>query len=195
MRALANDKPKQWDSIIPQAEFDYNHMVNRTIGKSPFSIIYTKAPNNTVDLVFVTHIHSTASNNFTYNYVQQHEAIKSQIEAFNAKYKLAADKHMRTKTFQVGNLVPVFLRNITGTYHKLKKKKLGPFQVLKVLGENSYLLDFPDDLKISPIFNIVDLYLYIPPDAFLSSSFEIMGNLVEGRKELMTKEPGLDEGD
>lgn len=28
LKALASDKPKQWDSILPQAKFAYNHTVN-----------------------------------------------------------------------------------------------------------------------------------------------------------------------
>lgn len=194
LRALASDKPKQWDSIVPQAEFAYNHMVNRTTSRLPFSIVYAKSPNYTMDLVSVTHIHSTAAKNFTDNYVQQHEAVKAQIEASNAKYKHATNKHRLTKSFQVGNLVLVFLRKEhfpMGAYHKLHKKKLGPFQVLKVLNENAYLLDFFDDLKILPIFNIADLYPYIPPDVALSLSFEIMGDFVEGKEQMMEKKPEL----
>lgn len=64
-----------------------------------------------------------------------------------------------------------------------------PFQILKVLGENSYLLDFPDDLKISPIFTVADLYPYVWPNAALSLSVEIEGDFVDGREELMRPNP------
>ena len=33
------------------AEFAFNSMVNRSTGHSPFTIVYTKAPNSTVDLI------------------------------------------------------------------------------------------------------------------------------------------------
>lgn len=35
---------------IPQAEFAFNHMKNRSTGKSPFEVVYTKLPHLTVDL-------------------------------------------------------------------------------------------------------------------------------------------------
>jgi hypothetical protein len=30
----------QWDNILPQVEFSYNDSINRSIGQSPFQIIY-----------------------------------------------------------------------------------------------------------------------------------------------------------
>ena len=46
------------------------------------------------------------------------------------------------------------------TYQKLQAKKMGPFRVLKWLGENAYLLELPLDLHFSPIFNVEDLPIY-----------------------------------
>jgi hypothetical protein len=51
----------------------------------------------------------------------------------------------------------IFLR---GTYNKLKLKNIGPCKILRRFGENAYELELPEDVGISPIFNIVDLYVY-----------------------------------
>lgn len=53
IRCLRGDKPRQWDLILPQAGFAYNHMKDRTTGKSPFEIVYIKLPRLTVDLVHI----------------------------------------------------------------------------------------------------------------------------------------------
>ena len=37
---------------------------------------------------------------------------------------------------------------------------MGPFRVLKRLGENAYLWELPSNLHFSPIFNVEDLYIY-----------------------------------
>ena len=48
-----------------------------------------------------------------------------------------------------------------GTYTKLKMKKFGPYKILKKYdSRNTYEVEFPYGIHISPIFNIVDLTKY-----------------------------------
>jgi hypothetical protein len=47
-----------------------------------------------------------------------------------------------------------------GTYNKLKMKKIEPCTVLRKLRENSYEIELPEGIRISLIFNIIDLYPY-----------------------------------
>jgi len=37
---------------------------------------------------------------------------------------------------------------------------MGPFQIIKKWGSNAYVLDLPNDLSISPIFNVEDVTLH-----------------------------------
>ena len=50
LRCLVGDKPKGWDLILPQAEFAYNNSINRSIGRSPFQIVYGSNPRITLEL-------------------------------------------------------------------------------------------------------------------------------------------------
>lgn len=58
----------------------------------------------------------------------------------------------------------VHLRNerfLVGTYKKLKMKKFGPCKLLKKYDSiNAYEVGVPNELNISPVFNILDLTEY-----------------------------------
>jgi hypothetical protein len=47
-----------------------------------------------------------------------------------------------------------------GTYNKLKMKKIGPCRILINFSTNAYEIEFPDNVGLSPIFNVLDLYPY-----------------------------------
>jgi hypothetical protein len=41
-----------------------------------------------------------------------------------------------------------------GTYNNLKMKKIRPCKILRKFDANAYEIELPDDVGISPIFNI-----------------------------------------
>lgn len=69
---------------------------------------------------------------------------------------------------QVGDLVMIHVpksRLPSGTHHKLKARKLGPFHIILKCGDNAYVIDLPPELKISNVFNVKNMSEYFPPDA------------------------------
>lgn len=51
----------------------------------------------------------------------------------------------------------------TGSYSKLKDGKIGPENQSQI-SHNTYSLDLPAHLQISPTCNVADIYEYHPPD-------------------------------
>lgn len=97
-----------------------------------------------------------------------HIHVKQHLEDMNNKYKEKAYEKRRHKEFEVGNEVMVYLRKerfSIGTYNKLQMKKFGPYEIfIKFSFGNAYEVELPDNLSISPIFNILDLHEYHEPE-------------------------------
>ena len=55
-------------------------------------------------------------------------------------------------------------RSPRGIYNKLKMKKIGPCKMLRKFAANAYEIELPDNVGISPIFNVADMYPYNKDD-------------------------------
>ena len=147
------------------AEFAYNNSVNHSAGKSPFQIVNDYSPHTPIDLVpLPPHMRvSEPVENFAKHIHHLHAEIRRKISLSNEEYKLAADVHCRSKEFNVGDHVMVCIRpeRIPKTFSKiLYARAMGPYSIIRKMGFNAYLLDLPNDMDISPVFNVEDLLPY-----------------------------------
>ncbi|KAF8412801.1 hypothetical protein HHK36_000771 [Tetracentron sinense] len=118
-----------------------------------------------VDLLDVTGQPHVSDDAVAYaeNLKEIQDQVRQKLVEMNQRYKEASDGHRRYKEYQVGDLVMVFLRRErfpTGTYHKLKSKKIGPCKIIRKFGENAYEVELSHNLDISLIFNVAVLYSY-----------------------------------
>lgn len=163
LRCLVGDKPKGWDLILPQAEFAYNNLVNRTTSNSPFQIIYGSSLRVFSDLKRIDSVDkkSAEAEDFADHMKSIHEEVREHINKMNSQYKSKVDLKRRHKEFQIGVEVMVHLRKErfpAGTYNKLKMKKFGPCRIVSRHDSgNAYKIELPSGLNISSIFNIFDL--------------------------------------
>lgn len=135
IRCICGDHVKQWDFALAQAEFAYNSSVHLSIGRSPFSVVYTKTPRHAVDLLRLPKDeqmpkYATSMAELVKN-VQ--EDVKAKLTASNAKYKADANKKRMQQLLNVGEQVLIYLRkerSPVGTSHKLSPKKYGPYEIL-----------------------------------------------------------------
>ncbi|PKU66790.1 hypothetical protein MA16_Dca015050 [Dendrobium catenatum] len=167
LRCLVQEHPRQWEDMLSKAEFAYNSMVNRTTGKAPFVIVYTKHPNTALDISILPKCKSSAATNFTKQYEEMLSEVKHQIVKSNQKYKEAADTRHRQRLFSVGDLVMVRLRRERfppGTYSKLARRKIGPIPIMAKINDNAYSVALPADCNTSPTFNVSDIWPYNPPN-------------------------------
>lgn len=92
-----------------------------------------------------------------------HEQVKIKLEDNSQKYKQQANLKRMEVQFNVGDEVLVHLCKecfLRGAYNKLKQKKIGPCKVLQKFSANSYEIQLPPGIGISPIFNVADMFPY-----------------------------------
>jgi hypothetical protein len=94
LRALVHDKPRQWDTVLPHAEFAFNRTPNRSTGFCPFEIVYGRVPNGVLDLAPTPAVgkKSYKAENMTEEMRSIHKIVQQRIQESNAKYKAAADQ-------------------------------------------------------------------------------------------------------
>jgi hypothetical protein len=165
LRSLVTKHHNQWDHILPQEEFAYNESQNRSTGKIPFQILYGMKPRGVSKLrdLEQSEIRSIGAEDFATEIQKLHSQIRGKLQSSNQEYKCRAEQHRRELHFEVGDQVLAHLgkeRFPIGTYNKLKMKKIRPCKILRKFDTKSYVIELPDDVGISPIFNISNLYPY-----------------------------------
>ena len=101
--------------------------------------------------------------NFAKHIHNLHAEIRRKISLSNEEYKQGADVHRRSKEFNVGEYVMICIRleKIPKTFSKkLYAKPMDPYSIIYKLGSNAYLLDLPNNIDISHVFNVEDLLPY-----------------------------------
>lgn len=149
IRSLTFDHPKQWDLILPQAEFAFNSMENGSTKHPPFSIVYTKKPNHTLDHMCLPKITSIVAHNLAMFINSTILEVKQNLAPANELHKSIVDWHKRHQVFVVGDLVMVDIRKQripASANHKLFAKKMGPYPITHKINDNAYHLELPSSL-------------------------------------------------
>ena len=81
LRSLTAEHPKQWDQVLAQAEYAYNDSPNRSIGQSPFHIVYGMHPRGVSKLrnLGKEEMRSAEGEDFASEMQAIHEQVKHQL--------------------------------------------------------------------------------------------------------------------
>ena len=94
LRSYVGKNVKQWDLILPQIEFAYNRSMHRTVGKSPFEVVYGLQPIGPMELAPHPTIQQFSGDAEVRGkeIKKLHEEVRLKIEKNNAKYVEQANR-------------------------------------------------------------------------------------------------------
>ncbi|KAJ9543245.1 hypothetical protein OSB04_022952 [Centaurea solstitialis] len=166
LRSLVGNNPRQWDVILPQAEFAYNRSPHRSTGRSPFFVVYGRNPFTPLDLApLAATEHFCAEGEERAEQIKSiHQQVRDQIVNNNIVYQRRANVHRKRVVFKEGDLVWIHLskdRFPKGRAGKLQPRADGPFKVLERINDNAYKIELPSHYNVSATFNVADLKPFV----------------------------------
>jgi translation initiation factor IF-1 len=133
---------------------------------SPFQLVYGFNPHAPIDLLPLSPSEMTCfdASQWSEFILKMHGTTKLNIDKMNEKYHIAASKGRKEVKLEPGDLVWLHLRK--ERFSELRKSKLmscaaGPFKILAKINGNAYKLELPPEFRVSPSFNISDLWPYL----------------------------------
>jgi hypothetical protein len=196
LRIFCGTEPRNWSTYLPMAEFAHNNRAHEVSRMTPFQIIYGTEITG-IPTAFPTIKAPAVEQRLTEITKIRHEAL--------AAHELARQLVMRRnkgtyKPFKLGDSVWLDSRHLNIPYgsNKLKPKRVGPFKIVKTLGEPGkevlYELDLPHQWRCHPVFNTVLLspyretgehgpnYLKPPPDLINGENEYEVESIIAHRK-------------
>jgi hypothetical protein len=159
LRCFIGDQPKTWAHWIPWAEYWFNTTYNASTGKSPFEIVYGRAPPTLVRWVQgETRVEAVQK-----ELLDRDEAIRqlrNHLLRAQERMKHFADKNRSDRSFEIGEWVFVKLRahrqkSVVSRIHaKLSAKYYGPYPVVARIGAVAYKVKLPEGSRVHPVFHV-----------------------------------------
>jgi len=161
-----------WDEALPWVLFSYQKVSVKTLGCSPFDLLYNRSVPGPLALIKSAWLHKTDLSSAKQNVIKfmlnTREQRRSAVEQANkvtvqqrTKSKTWYDKRAVTRFFtpskKVLDLLPVPCKPLQAKYH-------GPYTVLEQLGPVDYVIATPDRRKVKRVCHVNLLKKYLERD-------------------------------
>ncbi|WMV07595.1 hypothetical protein MTR67_000980 [Solanum verrucosum] len=143
LRACVMDFGGQWDQFLPLAEFAYNNSYHSSIQMAPFKALYGRRCRSPIGW----------------------------FETAQSRHQSYADQRRRPLRFSVGDRVLLCVSPMKGVMRfgrrgKISPRYIGPFEILRTVGEVTYELALPPGFSaIHPVFHVSMLRRYVPDES------------------------------
>ncbi|GJV41601.1 hypothetical protein Tco_1420041 [Tanacetum coccineum] len=162
LRACAIDFGKGWVNHLPLVEFSYNNSYHASIKAAPFEALYGRKCRSPVCWTEVGEAQILGPE-LIQETTEKIVQIKQRMQAARDRQKSYADLKRKPMEFQVGDKVMLKVSPWKGVVRfgkrgKLNPRYVGPFKVLKRVGDVSYKLELPEELsRVHNTFHVSNL--------------------------------------
>lgn len=163
---MTSTEPKKWCSWISLAEYWYNTTYHTAIKMSPFQALYGFPPPLISELA-IPGPEEEDAHNFLSAKQQMLEQLKTNLLQAQNRMKRYADLKRVERIFEVEDMVYLKMApyrlaafGFRGAL-KLQHKYYGPFIIVQKIGKYAYKLQFPEHVKIHPVFHVSQLKKHI----------------------------------
>jgi len=164
LRCFSQDRPTQWSSWLPWAEYWYNTSWHASIKLTPYEAVYGVPPPRLLSYVpGMTQVDAVEEVLRTRQQILT--LLQHNLQHAQQRMKRYSDLKRTERSFEVGQMVYLRLqpykqssvaarRNL-----KLSPRFYGPFSIIRKIGAVAYELDLPTNSRIHPIFHVSQLKL------------------------------------
>ncbi|GBG75316.1 hypothetical protein CBR_g19948 [Chara braunii] len=174
LRALIVPDQNTWDKELHKVKGLYNNFIHSATGVTPNQLQYGWPMRNPLSYLFPKRSPGLMPGMLGYN-AKYTRLLKTVIAAMNKRQHAMikhANKMRKEEKFKVGDYVWVKMSEFSdeeGVSRKLLPLYYGPWQILKVIGDDfgpSFVIDVPPHLRTYPVFHASKLFPHIDDETF-----------------------------
>lgn len=179
LRAGVLDFQKDWEKILPLAEFSYNNSYHSNIKMAPFEALYGRKCRSPI--CWEEENETTIVGPEMIGEMQEQvKLIQQRMKAAQDRQKSYADVRRKVMEFQVGDFVFLKVSPMKGIKRfgikgKLGQKYVGPYEILERIGEVAYKIALPPSLAgVHDVFHISQLRKYMGDPSHILTADEVI---------------------